>query len=131
VAEASIRRSCRVKTVFEVVKSAHWRTAYSEKRPSYEFLNGPSGAGVEDLYTPEIAFNNILNSLSLAEAFDDLRVQSVLNEIDSQDHTGKVNAVVPALFGMNFQALNAAKNDSLGAGYADDFGTPNGRWPML
>src|SRR5579864_2716148 len=33
----------RVNTVFEVVKSAHWRTAYSEKRPSYDFLNGPSG----------------------------------------------------------------------------------------
>jgi arylsulfatase A-like enzyme len=26
---------------------------------------------------------------------------------------------------MNFQALNAAKKDSLGAGYADDLGTPN------
>jgi arylsulfatase A-like enzyme len=29
------------------------------------------------------------------------------------------------LFGMNFQALNAAKKDSLGGGYADDLGTPN------
>src|SRR5207247_86856 len=45
----------RVNTIFEIVKAAHWRTAYSEKRPAYEFLNGPSGIGVDDLYTPEIA----------------------------------------------------------------------------
>lgn len=29
------------------------------------------------------------------------------------------------LFGMNFQAINAAKKDSLKGGYADDLGTPN------
>ena len=45
----------RVNTVFEVVKAAHLPTAYSEKRPAYDFLNGPSGKGVDDLYTPEIA----------------------------------------------------------------------------
>jgi len=32
----------RVNTIFEVVKAAHGRTAYSEKRPAYDFLNGPS-----------------------------------------------------------------------------------------
>jgi len=37
------------------VKAAHLPTAYSEKRPSYDFLNGPSGKGIDDLYTPEIA----------------------------------------------------------------------------
>ena len=115
----------RVNTVFEVIKAAHGRTAYSEKRPSYGFLNGPSGTGIDDLYTPEIAFNNILNSLSLTEAFDDDRVQSVLNEIDGKDHTGLLNVGVPTIFGMNFQAINAAKKDSLRGGYADDIGTPN------
>jgi hypothetical protein len=44
----------RLNTVFEVVRSTLGRTAYSEKRPAYEFLNGPSGTGVTDLYTPEI-----------------------------------------------------------------------------
>jgi hypothetical protein len=127
----------RVNTVFEVVKSAHMRTAYSEKRPSYDFLNGPSGTGVDDLYTPEIACfpftppstcTNALLSITNTQNFDELRVQSVLHEIDGKDHTGTVNADVPALFGMNFQVVNAAKKDSLLAkvgGYADDYSTPN------
>jgi hypothetical protein len=131
----------RLNTVFEIVRSTLGRTAYSEKRPAYEFLNGPSGTGVTDLYTPEINCQphytllppaaatgtcaNALLSLIDTEAFDDLRVQSVINEIDGKDHTGTLSVGVPVLFGMNFQALNAAKKDSLGGGYADDLGTPN------
>ena len=131
----------RINTVFEIVRSTLGPTAYSEKRPSYEFLNGPSGTGVTDLYTPEIncqphyttpppapptgSCANALLSLIDTEAFDDLRVQSVINEIDGKDHTGTSAVGVPVLFGMNFQALNAAKKDSLGGGYADDLGTPN------
>src|ERR1051326_237608 len=127
----------RVNTVFEVVKSAHMHTAYSEKRPAYDFLNGPSGTGVEDLYTPEIAcfpFTppstcvNALLSIPGTKNFDELRVQSVLNEIDGKDHTGTKNADVPALFGMNFQVVNAAKKDStlpIVGGYADDYSKPN------
>jgi hypothetical protein len=131
----------RLNTVFEVVRSTLGRTAYSEKRPSYDLLNGPSGTGVTDLYTPEINCQphyttpppappvgtcaNALLSLIDTEAFDDLRVQSVINEIDGKDHTGTTSVGVPVLFGMNFQALNAAKKDSLGGGYADDLGTPN------
>ena len=131
----------RLNTVFEIIRSTLGPTAYSEKRPSYDFLNGPSGTGVTDLYTPEIncqphytlpppaaptgSCANALLSLIDTEAFDDLRVQSVVNEIDGKDHTGTLSAAVPVLFGMNFQALNAAKKDSLGGGYADDLGTPN------
>jgi Type I phosphodiesterase / nucleotide pyrophosphatase len=131
----------RLNTVFEVVRSTLGPTAYSEKRPSYDFLNGPSGTGVTDLYAPEINCQphyttpppaapvgtcaNALLSLMDTEAFDDLRVQSVINEIDGKDHTGTSSVGVPVLFGMNFQALNAAKKDSLGGGYADDLGTPN------
>jgi hypothetical protein len=126
----------RINTVFEVIRSAGLgRTAYSEKRPSYEFLNGPSGTGVVDLYTPEIACSPFVppstctdalkKSVAATEAFDELRVLSVLNEIDGKDHTGTTTVGVPVLFGMNFQALNAAKKDSLGGGYADDNGTPN------
>jgi len=123
----------RVNTVFEVVKSAHMRTAFSEKRPAYDFLNGPSGHGVDDLYTPEIACfpftppatcTNALLSILGTQNFDELRVKSVLNEIDGKDHTGTQNAETPALFGMNFQAVNAAKKDSLlpkVGGYQDDY----------
>ena len=118
----------RVNTVFEVAKAAGLHTAYSEKRPSYDFLNGPSGAGVDDLYTPEIAYNNptanaTLKDVGKTEAFDELRVVSVLNEIDGKDHTGKNAAPVPAIFGMNFQSINAAKKDAPGA-YLDSLSTP-------
>ena len=133
----------RLNTVFEIVRSTLGRTAYSEKRPAYEFLNGPSGTGVTDLYTPEIncqphytspvlrhaaGSDTCVKRAALADrhrSFDDLRVQSVINEIDGKDHTGIMSVGVPVLFGMNFQALNAAKKDSLGGGYADDLGTPN------
>jgi len=127
----------RLNTVFEVVRSVGGRTAYSEKRPSYDFLNGPSGTGVQDLYTPEIACfpfvppsgcTNALLSIANTEAFDELRVKSVLNEIDGKDHTGTLTVGAPMLFGMNFQVVNAAKKDSLlpiVGGYADDLSTPN------
>lgn len=114
----------RVNTVFEVIRAAHGYTAYADKTASYDFLNGPSGTGIVDLYTPEIG-SVILKDVTLTEQFDDLRVSAILNEIGGFDHTGKLSAPVPTIFGMNFQALNAAKKDSLGGGYADDMGTPN------
>src|SRR5262249_2653866 len=67
-------------------------------------------------------------SIAATKVFDEVRVQSVLNEIGGKDHTGTVKADVPALFGMNFQSINAAKKDSLLAivgGYKDDYSTPN------
>src|SRR5436305_1244301 len=97
----------RVNTVFEVIHAAGRRTAYSEKRPAYEFLNGPSGTGVDDLYTPEIACypftppatcNNALLKIADTQAFDELRVKSILAEIDGKDHTGTVVVGPPALF---------------------------------
>lgn len=149
----------RINTVFEVVRATLGRTAYSEKRPAYEFLNGPSGTGVVDLYTPEIAcspfvpsappatqcidalktYNQTINGvfyqgIKAAKDFDELRVVTVLREIDGKDHTGTQAVGVPVLFGMNFQSVNAAKKDStllktgsplIGGGYLDDIGTPN------
>ena len=44
----------RVNTIFEVVKAAGGRTAWTDKHPSYEWTNGPSGKGVDDFYGPEI-----------------------------------------------------------------------------
>jgi hypothetical protein len=114
----------RVNTAFEVVRSVNGLTAYSDKTSSYDFLNGPSGTGIVDLYTPEIG-TVILKDIGLTEQFDDLRVTSILNEINGLDHSGTNQVGVPMLFGMNFQAINAAKKDSAGGGYADDLGTPN------
>ena len=44
----------RTNTIFEVVKSKGGHTAWADKHPAYDLVNGPSGNGVEDLYTPEI-----------------------------------------------------------------------------
>src|SRR5437773_6124092 len=124
----------RLNTVFEVVRSAGGRTAYSEKRPSYDILNGPSGRGVQDLYTPEIACfpftppsgcNNALLFIATTEAFDELRVNSILNEINSLNSAGTAHAPVPALFGVNFHAVNSAKKASTTSGYADTAGSPD------
>ncbi|HEY0778831.1 MAG TPA: alkaline phosphatase family protein, partial [Gemmatirosa sp.] len=37
----------RVNTVFEVVKAAGLRTAWTDKHPAYDIVNGPSGYGVD------------------------------------------------------------------------------------
>ncbi len=119
----------RVNTVFEIARAAGLHTAYSEKRPAYDVLNGPSGTGVADLYVPEIAANGniILKSLTLTKAFDELRVTSILNEINGLDSSGEHRAPVPAIFGMNFQAINSAKKEKVEpySGYADIFSTPS------
>jgi hypothetical protein len=44
----------RVNTIFEVVKAHGGYTAWTDKHPSYEWTNGPSGKGVDDFYGPEI-----------------------------------------------------------------------------
>src|SRR5579862_3014879 len=44
----------RANTIFNVVKNAGGYTAWSDKHPSYDFTNGPSGDGVVDLWSPEI-----------------------------------------------------------------------------
>jgi hypothetical protein len=44
----------QVNTVFEVARAAGLRTAWADKHPAYEILNGPSGTGIQDLFTPEI-----------------------------------------------------------------------------
>ncbi len=114
----------RVNTIFEVIRAAGGHTAWSDKHPAYEILNGPSGKGVEDLYTPEIAANNVTDSVRATEAYDDLKVQAILNEIDGKDHTGTHFIGVPTIFGMNFQAVSVGQKLPTG-GYLDSQGTPS------
>lgn len=44
----------KVNTMFEVAREANMRTAWCDKHPAYDILNGPSGMGIQDLFTPEI-----------------------------------------------------------------------------
>ncbi len=111
----------RVNTVFEVVKSHGMRTAWMDKHPAYEVINGPSGTGVDDLYLPEI--HGIEVTLPATMAYDDTKTEALKNEIRGFDHTGKSKVGVPALFGLNIQALNIAQKLPEG-GYLDSNATP-------
>jgi hypothetical protein len=53
-------------TIFEVVKANGGHTAWADKHPAYDIANGPSGKGVDDLYTPEITnFGGFDNTVSV------------------------------------------------------------------
>jgi predicted AlkP superfamily pyrophosphatase or phosphodiesterase len=99
----------KVNTIFEVIKANGGRTAYADKHPSYDLYNGPSGTGVDDLYTPEINANGANNLLGPTQANDELKVQAILHQIEGFDHTGAVNVGVPTIFGMDFQAPNVGQ----------------------
>jgi hypothetical protein len=110
-----------VNTIFEVIKAAGLRTAVSDKHPSYDILNGPSGTGVDDLFTPENDANGAKKDIAKMEAYDETKVQAVLNEIDGYDHTRTSHVGVPAIIMMNFQSANIGEKVG---GYADAAGTP-------
>ncbi|PZS27085.1 MAG: phosphodiesterase [Pseudonocardiales bacterium] len=107
----------KVNTIFEVARQHHLRTAWSDKHPAYEILDGPSGAGVQDLFTPEI--NSQADGLSAGQdwtkdnaktqQYDGYKTHAVRNEIDGFDHSGTTHVGVPAIFGMNFQSVSTAQ----------------------
>jgi hypothetical protein len=111
----------KVNTIFEVIKAAGLRTAVSDKHPSYDLLNGPSGTGVDDLFTPENDANGAKKNIAKMEAYDETKVQAVLNQIDGYDHSRTTFVGVPAIIMMNFQAANIGEKVG---GYLDAVGTP-------
>ena len=123
----------RVNTIFEVARAAGLRTAWSDKHPAYEILNGPSKTGVQDLFAPEInsqtsvAGSDWTKDNALTQQYDSYKVQAVLNEIDGFDHSGRMHNGVPAIFGMNFQTVSTAEKLPSG-GYQPDGVTPT---PLL
>src|SRR5450432_2512682 len=60
----------KVNTLFEVIRASGGYTAWSDKHAAYDLVNGPSGLGVQDLYTPEInseiAKGGTVNGINLA-----------------------------------------------------------------
>jgi hypothetical protein len=122
----------RVNTIFNVVRKSGGYTAWSDKHPSYDFTNGPTGDGVIDLWSPEINSipvnlpqvpgcnplpdpkdaqntNAWTDSFQNIQCYDTLKVQAILNEINGKTHDGKTSAPVPALFGMNFQSVSVGE----------------------
>jgi hypothetical protein len=121
-------------TLFEVVKAAlpGARTAWADKHAwAYEWVNGPSGHGVDDLARTEISSvdpvtgHNYEDAYTHTEVFDDLHVRIVLNQIDGMTSTG-ADAAVPTVFGTNFQTLSVAQKaiHANGGGYVDAGFTP-------
>jgi hypothetical protein len=149
----------RVNTIFNVVHNSGGYTAWSDKHPSYDFTNGPSGDGVTDLWSPEInsipvalpvvpgcsplpdtadatSSNAWTDSFQNIECYDSLKVEAIVNEINGKTHDGRTSAPVPALFGMNFQAVSVGQKlvekfpptnpaFSQTGGYLDPLGTPS------
>jgi hypothetical protein len=142
----------RVNTIFEVVRAHGGITAWTDKHPSYEWTNGPSGKGVTDFYGPEInsipvALPHIAGcavvpfpdtapddgwttSFDNIKCYDSIHVQAVLNQIDGYNHDRSKRIGVPTVFGTNFQAVSVgqklASDPVTGAkgGYLDGQGTP-------
>ncbi|MCU1261818.1 MAG: hypothetical protein JWO80_4703, partial [Bryobacterales bacterium] len=138
----------RVNTMFEVVSASGRYTAWSDKHPAYDFYQGPSGTGVTDFFSPEI--NSLVvglpsvpgctsvvdtshtgawtDSFQNIQCYDTFKVQAIINEIDGKLHDGSRTTQVPALFGMNFQAVSVGQKLSTGGvtgGYLDSVGTPS------
>ena len=108
----------QVNTIFEVAKAHQLLTAFADKHPSYDLVRGPSGTGVDDLYTPEADANNAACCIDSTEANDMLKVNAVINWIDGFDHTRTTRIGVPAIMAMNFQTPNIAQKEAH-PGYTD------------
>ena len=135
----------RTNTIFEAVKAAGGHTAWADKHPAYDLVNGPSGKGVDDLFTPEITnvngFDATVSVVCTVEN-DQKKVRGIINEIHGLKHDGTPGPGTPALFGMNFQAVSVGQklahdnadpscNQSVGnalrghaGGYLDGSGKP-------
>jgi hypothetical protein len=119
----------RTNTIFSVVHAAGGYTAWIDKHPSYSFVAGPGGTGLDDYYSPEVNSNVVplpnvktsegvscsairdtsqlsswTNSFDNIQCYDALKVKALLNEIAGKRHDGP-KAVTPVVFGMNFQAV--------------------------
>jgi hypothetical protein len=128
-------------TIMEVIHAAGMRTAWSDKHPAYEIISGPSGKGLDELYAPEINSTSVLTTAPqliptpqasddwtvnpvYTRFYDNLKVTAVLNWIKGFDHTGTKKVGVPAILGMNFQAVSVGQKVTAD-GYTDANGTPS------
>ncbi|ANJ73227.1 alkaline phosphatase family protein [Ralstonia insidiosa] len=127
----------KVNTVFEVARKHGLHTAWSDKHAAYEILNGPSGQGIDDLFAPEI--NSSVTDPSRpggpgpdwtkdntdTQRYDSFKVLAVLNWLKGHDHAGNGTPGVPAILGMNFQAVSTAQKLNKSAYYPDPSNTAN------
>jgi hypothetical protein len=129
----------RTNTIFSVAHKAGLPTAWSDKHPAYQIVDGHGTPNsVDDLFTPEINADIIPASLTdtrgntikfpfpnptadpagpiitdyvgNTEAYDQIKVDAILNEIDGKTSSGdKAKSGTPAIFGMNFQSVSVGE----------------------
>jgi hypothetical protein len=78
--------------------------------------------------------NDWTTDFDAIKCYDQLKVNAIVNEINGRTHLGGSKAPVPAIFGMNFQAVSvgqklitpasATRTDANSGGYEDAQGTP-------
>ncbi len=143
----------RTNTIFSVVHEAGGYTAWIDKHASYSFTAGPGGKGLDDYFSPEVDSNVVAlpgvttsegascatirdtasesgwnNSFKNIQCYDALRLNGLLNQIAGKTHKGAA-AQIPAVFGMNFQAVYTGESVSepgVGVGgYQNSAGLPS------
>jgi hypothetical protein len=147
----------RTNTIYGVIHAAGMYTAWSDKHPVYAVVSGPTGtsnpSNVDDYYAPEVNSNQAnLPGVTTAtgvdcstipdptggdwttgfkdiQCYDQLKVNAVVNWINGEPHLGGQpgSAPVPAIFGMNFQAVSVGQKlieNGTKGGYTDAAGDP-------
>lgn len=143
----------RTNTIFSVVHEAGGYTAWIDKHASYSFTAGPGGKGLDDYYSPEVDSNVVAlpgvttsegascatirdtvsesgwnSSFKNIQCYDALRLNGLLNQIAGKTHKG-APAEIPAVFGMNFQAVytgESVNEPGVGlGGYQNSAGLPS------
>ena len=147
----------RTNTIYGVIHAAHGYTAWSDKHPAYAAVSGPgssNAANIDDFYAPEInsaviALPGVATATGMAcspiadptqtgawtdsfrnvQCYDTLKANAIVNQIKGLFHDGSRSAPVPAVFGMNFQAVSVGQKLIEGGtqpgGYLDAAGTPS------
>lgn len=115
----------KVNSIFSVVHAAGQRTAWADKHPAYQIMNGRGGRSIDDQFTPEIDSKSPsgdvwTKSAELGRRYDTYKADAIVNEIAGKDHSGTQQPGVPALFGMNFQAVSVTQKIAASKGYAAD-----------
>jgi hypothetical protein len=114
----------QVNTIFQVIHDAGLRTAWSDKHAVYSSFNGPGSGGtsIDDFFAPEIDAQAVepngvaypqdddwAHIDAATKQYDGYKVQAVINELAGYDHSGRHKVGVPAVLGMNFQAVSVAE----------------------
>ena len=128
----------RTNSIFSVAHAAGMWTAWADKHPVYNAQVAGNGTpnSVSDPFNTEINADSIppslvdtrgrtitfplpnpdgtgpyfiTDSVGNTEAYDQIKVDAILNQIDGLNSAGTKAALVPAIFGMNFQAVSVGQ----------------------